>query len=162
MTEQDVVKYPDPILRKQAKSISKIDSTLKKMAAEMLDVMHEANGAGLAANQVGSLYRFFVYDDGTVSGALINPEIVAATGEQIGAEGCLSFPGLWGEVRRADEVVIKGLNIKGKPVKITAKGFLARIFQHELDHLNGTLFIDRAEPGTLHYPDDDEESEDNE
>lgn len=160
MAEREVVKYPDPVLRMQTKSVSKIDPATKKLIREMTAIMHAANGVGLAANQVGSLQRLFVYDDGTTSGTLVNPEIVCCTGEQIGPEGCLSFPGLQGDVKRANEIVIKGLNGNGKPVKINAEGFLARVFQHEFDHLNGKLFIDRADPDTLYYPEDDELEED--
>jgi peptide deformylase len=90
---------------------------------------------------------------------LVNPEIVRSSGAQTGLEGCLSIPGLQGEVTRADEVVIKGTTLNGKPVRIQAQGLLARIFQHELDHLNGKLFIDRADPETLHYPSEDDEDE---
>ena len=125
----------------------------------MVATMRATNGVGLAANQVGVLRRIFVYDDGSGLGVLVNPEIVSATGKQTGMEGCLSIPGLLGEVTRSEEVVIKGTTLNGKPVKITAQGLLARIFQHELDHLNGKLFIDRADPESLHYPDDEDEVE---
>ncbi|HEY3297724.1 MAG TPA: peptide deformylase [Armatimonadota bacterium] len=157
MAEREVVKYPDPVLRKHAKSVTKVDANTKKLVEDMVATMHATNGVGLAANQVGVLQRIFVYDDGNGLGVMVNPEIVSMTGQQTGPEGCLSLPGLQGDVTRANEVVIKGTNLKGKPVKIQAEGFLARIFQHEFDHLNGKLFIDRADPETLHYPDDDEE-----
>jgi len=162
MAEREVVRYPDPVLRKQAKSIPKVDSATRKLIEDMIATMHATNGVGLAANQVGSLHRVFVYDDGTNSGVMINPEIVSSSGEQIGPEGCLSIPGLQGDVKRANQVVIKGTTLRGKPVKIEAEGFLARIFQHELDHLNGKLFIDRADPDSLYYPSDEDEEVDEE
>lgn len=125
----------------------------------MIDTMHEENGVGFAANQIGVLQKVLVYDDGTGPKVLINPKIIRASGEQVGIEGCLSVPGLQGEVRRANEVEVKGLDENGKPVKIKAEGLTARIIQHELDHLNGVLFIDRAEPNTLHYITAEEEEE---
>lgn len=157
---RDVVRLPDEILRKQAKNVNKVDEGIKALIDEMLAMLKTANGVGLAANQVGVLYRLFVYDDGNGnSGALINPKIISSKGEQLGPEGCLSIPGLQGDVRRSYEVVVQALDMKGKPVKIKAEGFLARIFQHEIDHLFGTLFIDRAEPDSLEYvtADDDED-----
>jgi peptide deformylase len=117
------------------------------------------NGLGLAANQIGVLQRVFVYDDGTGLGVVINPKIVRAEGEQVGVEGCLSVPGLQGDVKRAEKIVIQGMDLNGKKVKIEAEGLLARIFQHELDHLNGTLFVDRADPDSLHYITEEESSE---
>ncbi|MHB0912905.1 MAG: peptide deformylase [Armatimonadota bacterium] len=153
----EVVKLPDPVLRKQAKNVTTIDESTNKLAKEMLELMREANGVGLAANQIGSLLKIFVYDEGDGPGVIVNPKITSATGEQLGLEGCLSIPGLQGEVRRAMEVVVTGKDLSGKPVKVKAEGMLARIFQHEIDHLNGTLFIDRADPGTLEYVTADEE-----
>lgn len=159
MAEKDIVTYPDPILRQQAKAISKLDVGTKQLIQDMVATMRRENGLGLAANQVGSLQKVFVYDDGTGLGILINPKIVSASGEQLGVEGCLSVPGLQGEVKRADVIEIRGHDLSGKPVKIKAEGMLARIFQHELDHLNGKLFIDRADPGSLHYVTAEEEEE---
>lgn len=159
MPARDVVTYPDPVLRQQAKAVSKIDANTKKLIRDMIDTMHEENGVGFAANQIGVLQKVLVYDDGTGPKVLINPKIIRASGEQVGIEGCLSVPGLQGEVRRANEVEVKGLDENGKPVKIKAEGLTARIIQHELDHLNGVLFIDRAEPNTLHYITAEEEEE---
>jgi len=159
MAEREVVKYPDPVLRARAKTVSKVDPSVKKLAEDMIAAMRETNGLGLAANQVGVLQRVFVYDDGTGPSVLINPKIVRAKGEQLGVEGCLSVPGLQGEVKRAEEIVIKGTDLSGKSVKIKAQGLLARVFQHEMDHLNGTLFIDRAEPDSLHCVTEEEQRE---
>ncbi len=151
MAVRDVVKYPDPVLRQQAKNIAKVDSGLKTLIEDMINTMREEHGAGLAANQIGLLQKILVYDDGSGPGVLINPKIVSAEGEQTGPEGCLSVPGLQGEVKRAQRIVVKGLDATGKIVKIKAEGFLARIFQHEIDHLEGKLFIDRVEPDSLEY-----------
>ncbi len=151
MAVRDIVRYPDPILRQQAKNIPKVDGGLKTLIDDMLVTMKQEHGAGLAANQIGILQKILVYDDGSGPGVLINPKILSAEGEQIGPEGCLSVPGLQGEVRRAEKIVVKGLDATGKAVKIKAEGFLARIFQHEIDHLDGRLFIDRVEPDTLEY-----------
>ena len=150
MAAREIVTYPDPVLRKRAKAVSKLDSGVKKLVKEMEATMREASGLGLAANQIGVLQKVFVYDDGAGLGVMINPKVVKAEGEQLGVEGCLSVPGLQGEVRRANEIVVKGVDLDGKALKVKAEGLLARIFQHELDHLNGKLFIDRAEPDSLH------------
>ena len=159
MAEREVVKYPDPALRERAKNVSKADPSVKKLVEDMAATMRETSGLGLAANQVGVLQRVFVYDDGTGLGVLINPKIMSASGEQLGIEGCLSVPGLQGEVRRAEEVVVKGTDLNGKTVKIKAQGLLARVFQHEMDHLDGTLFIDRAEPDSLYCVTEEEQRE---
>ena len=151
MAARDVIKYPNPILRQQAKSIPKVDGGLKTLIDDMTSTLRAEHGLGLAANQVGVLQKILIYDDGSGLGVLINPKIVSAEGEQVGVEGCLSVPGLQGEVRRAKTIVVKGIDASGKTVRIKAEGLLARIFQHEIDHLDGKLFIDRAEPETLEY-----------
>jgi peptide deformylase len=159
MSVREILKYPHPVLREKAKSVQKIDSTIKQVVDDMVATMRQESGLGLAANQIGILQRIFVYDDGTGLGVLINPKIVSAKGEQIGVEGCLSVPGLQGEVVRAEEVVVKGMDLNGKNLKVKADGLLARIFQHEIDHLDGILFIDRADPDTLHYVSEAEDAE---
>lgn len=166
MAEREIVRYPDPLLRKQAVSISKPNAGLRDLVSDMVATMRQVHGLGLAANQVGVLQKVLVYDEGDGPGVVLNPKIVELSGEQVGPEGCLSFPGLQGEVRRAEKIEVRGNDLKGKPVKIKAEGLLARILQHEIDHLNGTLFIDRADPDTLHYvtanDEDDEDEEDEE
>lgn len=141
--------YPADVLRTQAKKIARVDSSVRKLAQDMLETMYANNGVGLAAPQVGVSKRLFVLD---VSGedepnkpiVLINPEIVEAQGEMVGTEGCLSFPGVFFEVKRAAKVTVKYTNLSGKPVKLTAESnLLCRAIQHELDHLNGELFIDK-------------------
>ncbi|HUV05670.1 MAG TPA: peptide deformylase [Armatimonadota bacterium] len=157
MAGREIVKYPDPVLRERAKNISKVNPGVRKLVKDMIATMHETCGLGLAANQVGVLQRIFVYDDGTGPGVVINPKVVRASGEQMGVEGCLSVPGLQGEVKRAEQVVVKGTDLSGKTVKIKTEGLLARVFQHEMDHLNGTLFIDRAEPDSLYCVTEEEQ-----
>ena len=111
MAAREIVTYPDPVLRKRAKAVSKLDSGVKKLVKEMEATMREASGLGLAANQIGVLQKVFVYDDGAGLGVMINPKVVKAEGEQLGVEGCLSVPGLQGEVRRANEIVVKGVDL---------------------------------------------------
>jgi peptide deformylase len=142
-----IVKHPDDVLRDRAQEVTKFNANLHKLLDDMADTMYDADGVGLAAPQVGILKRVIVVDTGDEPGLieLINPEIVSMDGEQLGPEGCLSIPGMQGDVRRALRVVIKGLDRHGNPVQYEGTELLARAFQHEVDHLNGVLFIDLAE-----------------
>lgn len=142
-----IVTEPDDVLHKKAKEITKITPNVQKLLTDMADTMYDADGVGLAAPQVGILKRLIVVDVGDDNGLieLINPEIIESNGEQLGSEGCLSIPGLNGQVRRALEVTVKGLDRNGEEVTITGRDLLARAFQHEIDHLNGVLFTDIAE-----------------
>jgi peptide deformylase len=135
----------DPVLREIARPVGQFDATLERLAADLLIAMHEYNGVGVAAPQIGVSTRFFVYDDGTEEGPrwMANPELVSLEGEQIEDEGCLSVPGLFFPTARAMEVTVRGLDEHGEPVELVAEGLLARIFQHETDHLNGMLYLDR-------------------
>lgn len=153
-----VVKYPDPILRRIAAEIARADLPgLQPLIEEMGDIMRNAHGVGLAAPQVGKSVRLFVYDVGDGLQVLVNPVISKKKGEQIEPEeGCLSIPGLRGVVKRADEVTVKALDRDGRPTRFRAFDFEARVIQHELDHLDGVLFIDHADPATLHMVGDDE------
>ena len=157
MTLRKIVTLPDPVLRKKARAITKVDRNLGSLIDDMVETMREAPGVGLAAPQIGLSERLIVVeyyereeDEENEEApkkvwAVINPEIVKTSEEKLmGVEGCLSIPGLLGEVERHAEVQIKGLNRHGQPMKIKAQGWLARIFQHEIDHLNGVLFPDRA------------------
>jgi len=121
---------------------------VRRLARDMLETMHAASGVGLAAPQVGVRQRVIVVDVGENPITLVNPEITAADGEQVGLEGCLSLPDLVGEVRRAEWVGVKGLNRRGKPITVEGEGLLARALQHEVDHLDGILFIARIEDPT--------------
>ncbi|WP_256761510.1 peptide deformylase [Cohnella sp. WQ 127256] len=142
-----IVKHPDAVLRERAQEVTKFNANLHKLLNDMADTMYEADGVGLAAPQVGILKRVIVVDVGDEHELieLINPEIVSAEGEQLGPEGCLSIPGLQGDVRRANRIVIRGQDRYGKPIQYESTEFLSRAFQHEVDHLNGVLFIDTAE-----------------
>jgi len=157
MTLRKIVTLPDPVLRRKAHAVTKFDKNLSTLIDDMVETMREAPGVGLAAPQIGLSERLLVIeyhereeDEENEEApkkvwAVINPEIVKASEETImGVEGCLSIPGLLGEVERHAEVQVKGLNRHGKPMKVKAKGWLARIFQHEIDHLNGVMFTDRA------------------
>ncbi len=141
-----IITSENPILRQKAKKVHRFDASLKKLVNDMFETMHVAHGVGLAAPQLAISIRLFVaeFDENKV--ALFNPEIVKAEGELLGTEGCLSIPGYVGDnIRRAEKVVVKGLNVTGKPIKITAEGWFARVLQHEIDHLDGILFLDRLD-----------------
>ena len=132
-----------PILRQKAKRVTRVDDSIRKLIDDMVETMVAAPGVGLAANQVGVGLRVIVVKTDANLYCLVNPEMVKATGEQVGLEGCLSIPGYVGEVKRAQRVVVRGLNRHGKTVRIKGDDLLARAFQHEIDHINGVLFIDR-------------------
>lgn len=141
----------DEILRKRAREIETIDEKIKELAEDMMDTMHKYDGVGLAGPQVGILKRIIVIDlyEENSQYILINPVIKKAKGEQVVDEGCLSFPNQFGKVRRPKSVVVEALDINGKKVKIEAKDLLAQALSHEIDHLNGEVFINKVEEGTL-------------
>jgi len=145
------------VLRAKARKVQKVTPRLVALALDMLETMRQANGVGLAAPQVGIRQRLFVVElpadqeEGLPAETFIvfNPEVVKSAGEQVGIEGCLSIPGYIGEVARADEITIKGIDELGKPIRHKAEGYLARVFQHEIDHLDGVLYTDRlTDPAT--------------
>lgn len=142
-----IVKHPDPILREKALEVRRINSNIVKLLNDMKETMYAAEGVGLAAPQVGISKRVAVIDAGDEQGLieLINPEIISKSGEQLGPEGCLSFPGLMGDVRRAMICKVRALNRDGETFEIEGEGLLARALQHEIDHLNGVLFTDFVE-----------------
>src|SRR5215211_4749213 len=157
MTLRKIVTLPEPVLRRKAHAVTKVDKNLQILIDDMVETMRDAPGVGLAAPQIGLAERLIVIeyyehsedeekeDAPKKVWAVLNPEIVKSSEETLmGVEGCLSIPGLVGEVERHAVVQVKGLNRHGKPMKIKAEGWLARIFQHEIDHLNGVLFTDRA------------------
>jgi peptide deformylase len=151
MAVREILSFDHPVLRQKAKKVARVDSSIVRLLDDLAETMYAAPGAGLAANQVGVPLRVCVVkgDDNQHYG-LVNPVLVKGEGSQVGYEGCLSFPGWVGEVDRHETVVVKGLNRKGKEVRIKSTGFTARAFQHELDHLDGVLFTDRLTSlGTL-------------
>ena len=147
MSVYNIVTKEDKILRKISKPIPEITPNVKKMLDRMLETMYASNGVGLAAPQVGILKRAVVVDVGEGGPGplkLINPEIVERSGVQNGPEGCLSCPNMWGEVRRRQYVKVKATNPEGEEIIVEGEDFLARALQHEIDHLDGILFIDTA------------------
>jgi peptide deformylase len=164
----DVVKYGHPVLRQKGARIESITREIKTLAADMLETMHANKGVGLAAQQIGRALQLTVVDvcevkdrpswlelDGKPADVsalmplvLINPEITPVGQFVSGGEGCLSFPEIFGEISRPESVDVKALNEKGKPVAFRGGGLLARVIQHEVDHLNGILFIDRMDKAT--------------
>lgn len=172
MSLRKIVTLPDPVLRRKARPVTKFDQDLQALIDDMIDTMREAPGVGLAAPQVGISDRLIVVeyadppeeeDEETKEVkpklfVVVNPEIVKTSSETVvGIEGCLSIPSLVGEVERYEKVQVKGLNRRGQPMKIKAEGWLARIFQHEIDHVDGVLYPDRATKVWKPEPEEDEE-----
>lgn len=135
----------EAVLRKKSKPITEITPKIKELAEDMLDTLYEANGVGLAAPQVGILKRLVVIDIGEGANILINPEILETEGEQTGNEGCLSIPGKMACVIRPNYVKVKAVNLEGEEITVEGEGLMARALCHEIDHLNGILYIDKME-----------------
>ncbi|HZO91348.1 MAG TPA: peptide deformylase [Chthonomonadaceae bacterium] len=147
-----IVKLGHPILQQVASPVGRFGPEIQKLAERMTVIMREANGLGLAAPQIGVSSRVIIYDVGEGLRVLVNPKIVLMRGEQWDPpEGCLSIPGLQGRVRRAMEIRVKGFDPRGRQVTRRASELEARVIQHEIDHLDGILFIDRADPDTLEW-----------
>ena len=153
MALREIVTIPEPVLRKKARKVTDFGPELQVLIDDMVETMRNAPGVGLAAPQVASPLRVIVVEFGDEENeevppklyTMVNPEIVRVSEETVvGTEGCLSIPGFIGDVERLDQITIKGQNRFGKPMRVKANGWLARIFQHEIDHLNGVLFTDRA------------------
>lgn len=147
MTLLPIRKYGDPVLRKRAKEVSRVDEKIRKIAFHMQETLKEAGGMGLAANQVGEELRIIVVDPSRFQidaspFFMVNPVVVNSHGEQIEEEGCLSIPGTYADVNRPLELTVKGMDLNEKEIVVEAKGFLSRILAHEIDHLNGILFVD--------------------
>ena len=143
--------YPDPVLRQRAVPVDMVDRSIRKLIDDMAETMYDAPGIGLAANQVGKTLRVIVidlqkedYHHGLI--ALVNPRIIAESGTIIWEEGCLSIPDYYSTVKRSEKVTVEGLDPDGKRIEIHAEGLLAVALQHEIDHLNGKLFIDHLNP----------------
>lgn len=159
MAIRNIREEGDEILRKQSREVEKVDDKIRELLDDMVETMHKYNGVGLAAVQVGILKRVIVidlYDDkGPIK--LINPVIIKEKGEQEVEEGCLSFPNKYAKMIRPKEVIVEALDENGKKIKIQGKDLLAQALAHEIDHLNGIVFIDKMIPGTLEYVDPKEE-----
>jgi peptide deformylase len=163
-----IVQYGDPVLRMKGDRIDKIDDRIRELAKNMIETMHAANGVGLAAQQIGQPLQLTVLDVSQVEDrptsmrlngqeidpktvmplVLINPQVDLGPETEMGAEGCLSFPEITGEISRAKSIVVRGEDLQGNAMEIETSGFLARAIQHEVDHLNGILFIDRMSSAT--------------
>jgi peptide deformylase len=151
MALRRILTYGTPILRRRTREVTSLNGDLQQLIDDMVETMYAAPGVGLAANQVGSSHRLFVANpaedhDPTKLLVMINPELVESDGERIGEEGCLSVPEFREEVRRAGRVLLRGLDRHGTPIEVEGRDMLARIFQHEMDHLNGLFFVDRLSP----------------
>ena len=141
-----ILALPEPVLRQKSKRVKNIDGSVQKLAGDMIETMHAASGVGLAAPQVGVPLRVIVIGmPGEEDFVLINPQIVRRAGERWLTEGCLSVPGYFGEIQRAQRVTVKGKDLSGKEIRIKAEELLAQALEHEIDHLNGVLYIDHLE-----------------
>ncbi len=162
MSDLEILTVDNPqqqqVLRSKSKRVQRVTPKLVALAERMLETMRNANGVGLAAPQVGILQRFFVIEfpedeeanEPRQTYIVFNPEIVKGQGEQIGYEGCLSIPGYIGEVARSERITVKGLNVRGRSIRYKLEGYPARVFQHELDHLDGILYTDKlTDPATF-------------
>jgi len=142
-----ICQFPeDPVLRQKAKRVSRIDKSIQRLIADMVETVQQANGVGLAAPQVGASLRVIVLqmpEEEPI--AIINPKIVKRAGEQEVNEGCLSIPGYFGEMKRSASVTVKGQDRQGKAIRIKATGLMAEVLEHEIDHLNGTLYLHHLE-----------------
>lgn len=150
--ERPVVKIPAEVLRQTAVEVPRVTKQTQLLVDNMIRIMRRANGVGLAAPQIGILQRLIVIaPDDIRPTALINPKIIKMEGEQIGQEGCLSIPGLYGDVKRAEYIEVEALDRKGRELVFELEGLPARVVQHEIDHLDGILFIDKVLTETLHW-----------
>lgn len=151
----EIVRYPHPVLRWKSKPIQQITPQLKATISEMFELMYEAKGIGLAANQVGLPYRLFIInptgdpEEKDQEVVFLNPEILSRKGSIEGEEGCLSLPDLYGNVPRANEIVVSAFDLTGQEFEMTLDDLPSRVVQHENDHLDGVLFIDRVNDATL-------------
>ena len=151
MAIRNIREENDEILRKKSREVDVVDERIKVLVEDMIETMHKYNGLGLAAPQVGILKRVIVVDlyDNNGPIALINPVIKKEKGTQIVEEGCLSFPNKFAKVERPEQIIVEALNVEGQKVKVRGKGLLAQALSHEIDHLNGELFVDKMIEGTM-------------
>lgn len=156
MAIRNIVKYGDDILEKKCRRVEVIDDRIKTLVEDMLETLYDSGGVGLAAPQVGILKRITVIDIGEGPIVLINPEIISTEGEQTGSEGCLSYPGRYGIVTRPNKVVVRAADLSGEEREVEGEEFLARALCHEIDHLDGHMFMEKVTEWN------DDESEDSE
>jgi len=141
---REIIKYPNPILRKKCEEVKELTEGIKNLGWDMIETMVENEGIGLAASQIGELKRIIIVQAEKGPEVFINPKIIKKSKEtEIGEEGCLSFPGLFLKIKRKKEIEIEAINLNGEKIQMKIKGLLARIFQHEIDHLDGILIIDK-------------------
>ena len=141
---------PDPVLRQKAKKVSKVDKSIQQLIDDMIETMRAASGVGLAANQIGVPLKIAVIEiPGEEVIVLVNPEVIKKEGERTIGEACLSVPGYHGDIKRAVRVKVKARDKQGRNIRVKGEEFLAQALEHEIDHLNGILYIDRVEPGKL-------------
>ena len=142
---KEILKYPNRTLRKKSEEIKEITEEINVLSQEMVNALKESQGIGLAASQIGVLKRVIIIQSGQECQTFINPKIVQKDKDyEIEEEGCLSFPGIFLKVKRAKKIEVEALNLKGEKIRMNVSGLLAIVFQHEIDHLNGVLFIDRV------------------
>jgi peptide deformylase len=149
--QPEIVRYGDPVLRKPVRKVGRVTPDVTKLVERMVETMRSAHGIGLAANQVGVPLRLAVIEVGGELTVLVDPELVQAEGSDPSDEGCLSLPRLYGVVERPTRVAVRARDLLGKRFKIEGEGLLARALCHEIDHLNGRLFIDRVDKATLYW-----------
>ncbi len=139
-----IVELGDPVLRQKASPVPEVNDSIKKLLDNLTDTLYAAKGVGLAAPQIGVSKRVIVVDCGEGLWEVVNPEFISMQGQEVAVEGCLSIPGVAGEVKRAAQVIVRGWDRDGREIEITSGGMGARALQHETDHLDGVLFIDKA------------------
>jgi peptide deformylase len=155
VTVREIRVVPDPVLRTPCDPITKITPGVERLVRDLLDTVDDPGRAGVSANQIGVGLRAFSYNVEGKIGYLLNPKVLELKGEQYGDEGCLSLPGLWFKTRRANYAKVEGINLKGERVVLEGEGIMARMLQHETDHLDGHVYIDRLEKdqrkAAMHY-----------
>lgn len=146
---RNIIYINNPVLRKRSDTVDKIDSNVRSFIADLSETMLHENGRGLSAPQVGVLRNMIVVENGNHIIRLINPVIIKSYGSRSMLEGCLSIPHIYGKVNRPQKIIVKAADENGQIIQLEEKGFLARVISHEIDHLNGILFIDKIVPGTV-------------
>ncbi len=145
MAIREIRVVPDPVLRTPCDEIKKITPNIERLVDDLLETVDDPGRAGLSANQIGVSFRAFSYNIGGKIGYVLNPVLVETDGEQYGEEGCLSVPGLWYKTRRANYAKVTGIDLKGNPITLEGDGLMGRMLQHECDHLDGHVYLDRLE-----------------